>query len=324
MSKITKVWLILATLLIVAGSILFVGVMINMKFDFNKLSTVEYETNSYEFNDEIKDISIKANTAEIKFLPSEDNTVRVVCREEVKEKHEVNVTNGNLEIKLKKMKKWYDYIGINLETPDITVYLPSGEYGAFNISTDTGDISISKDFAFESASVKASTADISFNCSVANTIKIEVDTGDVSLNSINAGDIILSSSTGKWKLVNVECSGDIEIESDTGRITFDNVNCNDIALESNTGRVEWNKVIAKGKYNIETDTGKILFTDCDASELYVKTNTGDIKGNLLTEKIFITESNTGKINVPKSTKGGICEISTDTGDIMIEIKNEIK
>ena len=84
------------------------------------------------------------------------------------------------------------------------------------------------------------------------------------------------------------------------------------------------KVIASGNYNIKRSTGKMNFTDCDANELYIKTSTGDIKGNLLTNKIFITESDTGKINVPKSTKGGICEISTDTGDIMIEIKNEIK
>ena len=49
------------------------------------------------------------------------------------------------------------------------------------------------------------------------------------------------------------------------------------------------------------------------------TDTGEVKGTLRSEKIFFTESDTGKISVPKSVTGGRCEITTDTGDIEIEI-----
>ncbi len=34
---------------------------------------------------------------------------------------------------------------------------------------------------------------------------------------------------------------------------------------------------------------------------------------------FIAESSTGKLDVPKTTSGGICEIKANTGDIVIEI-----
>ena len=61
------------------------------------------------------------------------------------------------------------------------------------------------------------------------------------------------------------------------------------------------------------------FDGCDAAEITVKTGTGDVTGTLLSDKVFLTETGTGRIDVPKSTVGGRCEINTDTGDIKIDI-----
>ncbi len=47
---------------------------------------------------------------------------------------------------------------------------------------------------------------------------------------------------------------------------------------------------------------------------------GDVKGTLLSEKAFFAESDTGDIDVPKTNVGGRCEITTDTGDIQIQIQ----
>ena len=54
-------------------------------------------------------------------------------------------------------------------------------------------------------------------------------------------------------------------------------------------------------------------------ELFVKTDTGDISGSLLSDKIFLTETDTGSIKVPQSVNGGKCELTTDTGDIRITV-----
>ena len=48
MSRKTKAWLILAALLIVIGSILFVGVMTVLNWDFTKLSTNRYIEKQYD------------------------------------------------------------------------------------------------------------------------------------------------------------------------------------------------------------------------------------------------------------------------------------
>ena len=58
----------------------------------------------------------------------------------------------------------------------------------------------------------------------------------------------------------------------------------------------------------------------EARTISIKTDTGDVTGTLLSEKEFITDSDTGNIDVPKTTTGGKCEITTDTGDIKIDIK----
>ena len=78
-------------------------------------------------------------------------------------------------------------------------------------------------------------------------------------------------------------------------------------------------MIAENKLSIKRSTGNVKFRSCDAAELYVKTSTGNVTGSLLTDKVFITETGTGRIDVPETSVGGRCEIKTDTGDIEIKI-----
>ena len=44
-------------------------------------------------------------------------------------------------------------------------------------------------------------------------------------------------------------------------------------------------------------------------------------GSLLSEKLFLAQTNTGSVKVPKTSAGGHCEIATGTGDIKITIEN---
>ena len=78
-------------------------------------------------------------------------------------------------------------------------------------------------------------------------------------------------------------------------------------------------VIAANRFSIERSTGDVKFTRCDAAEIFVKTNTGNVTGSLLTDKVFLTDTDTGSVTVPKTATGGRCEIETDTGNIKIEI-----
>jgi len=45
--------------------------------------------------------------------------------------------------------------------------------------------------------------------------------------------------------------------------------------------------------------------------------TGSVTGTILTEKVFLAKSGTGRVSVPQTVSGGICEIVTGTGGIEI-------
>ena len=122
------------------------------------------------------------------------------------------------------------------------------------------------------------------------------------------------------ELSDVKISGDLEIQEHTGKVVLENVKCRNFTSDGDTGSLVMTNVMASGEFNLERNTGDIEFHGCDAETIYVETDTGDVTGTLLTDKVFITETDTGSVDVPKSVTGGRCEISTDTGDIRIEIQ----
>ena len=322
MNKSVKIWLIIAASLIVVGAIIFTGVMTVLKWDFTKLSTVKYQTNTHEITDSFKNVSIETDTADIDFVMSENDKILVVCKEQENYKHNVCVLDGRLQIKLEDKRQWYEHIGINFLNTKITVYLPQGEYGDLNVKNSTGDIKIAKDFSFKSIDINGSTGHVTSLSSVQNGIKIKRSTGDIKIENITAYSLDLTVSTGKINVKNTKCDNDIKIKVSTGKATLTNAECKNLVTDGNTGDFTLENVKCSEKLTAWRSTGDVTLNLCDAKEIAVKTDTGDVTGTLLSDKIFIVSTDTGKVDVPKSTTGGKCEITTDTGDIKIKISKE--
>lgn len=280
MKKSTKIWLITATSLVALGCIMFSVAMTKIHWDFTKLSTVKYETNTYEVTDDFNSISMLTDTADILFVQSDDKICKVVCYEMSDMKHTTTVQNNTLTINVTDEREWYDHIGITLGSPKITVYLPKTEYDSLAIKEDTGDIEVPEVFKFKS-------------------IDIATSTGDINVS-------------------NITCGGDIVINVSTGKVNLTDIKCKSFISDGSTGDISLKNVIATEKFSIERSTGDVKFDACDATEIWVETDTGDVTGKLLSEKIFITQTSTGDVHVPKSTNGGKCEITTSTGDIYIK------
>jgi len=320
MGKNTKIWLIIAASCILLGIIIFGSVMTILKWDFTQLSTNTFETKNHKINEDFKSISINTDTAEIKLVPSESSESSAECYEQNNLKHSVEVKDGTLVIQVVDTRKWYEYIGINFGSPKITVYIPQGNYGALQIKSSTGGVEIPKDFVFESISITESTGDVKCYASAEKAVMITTSTGDISVENISAASLSLSVSTGKLTVSDVNCEGDVSIDVSTGKSSVSDVKCKNLFSNGDTGDISLNQVVAKEKISIERSTGDVKFDGCDAAEIFVKTDTGDVKGTLLSEKVFIVDTNTGKKEVPKTTSGGRCEITTDTGDIKISIE----
>lgn len=300
MSKKTKIWLIVAGCLVVAGLLLFTSVMMANGWDFTKLSTSKYETNTYTLDDALSKINIYTDTADIVFLPSEDGKCTIVCYEMENAKHLVELTSDALYIGIRDEREWYEYIGINFGSPKITVSLPQSQYDALFINSSTGDVNIPKDFQFKILDVSVDTGDVTNFASVSENLKIKTDTGDIRIENVSANALNLTVSTGDIHLANIQCEN--------------------LLTKGSTGNISLKNVIAADKFSIERSTGDVKFIGCDAGEIFVETDTGDVTGSLLSEKVFITKTSTGNIKVPQSTSGGKCQVTTSTGNIMLELQ----
>ncbi len=320
MSKSAKIWLVIAASLILLGCILFVGAMTVLKWDFTKLSTNKYETNKYEITENYKNISIVTNTADIRFVPSENASGSVVCYEQNNLKHSVTVKDGTLGIEVVDTRKWYEFIGFSFGKPKITVYLPQGEYGVLSIKSSTGDIEIPKEFMFEGMDISASTGDVGSFASASGRIQIKTSTGNIRVENASAGALLLSVSTGRVTVSDVTSEGDVTVGVSTGKTYLTDIACRSVISSGDTGDISLKNVIATDTFSIERDTGRVKLEGCDAAEIFIETDTGDVSGTLLSEKMFITETDTGRVDVPKSVTGGRCEITTDTGDIRIRVE----
>lgn len=319
MKKTIKVWLTIAAILAFIGCILFAGVMSSLRWDFSKLSTVKYETNTYEISKAFNHISMDTDTADIEFAISDNEICKVICYEDETAKHSVMVEDDTLVIKLIDNKPWYGYIGINFGKPKITVYLPKLDYTSLLICEATGDVEIPENFTFKDVDISLSTGDVDFRASASEVIQIKTSTGDICAENISTGTLELSVSTGKITVSKTNCKGDITVDVSTGKTYLEDIMCNSVISSGSTGDISLNNVIAVEKFLIKRGTGDIRFNLSDAAEIFAETDTGDVTGTLLTDKVFITQTDTGNIDVPKTAVGGRCEIITDTGNIKIKI-----
>lgn len=248
----------------------------------------------------------------------------------------------------------YGALTVVSDTSDVTV--PSGfAFENFKIDISTGNVLLSADVAGD-LTVRTSTGHISVSTASAATASLTASTGRIEASNLTvAGSFTATSSTGDQKFYNITCAnatmtsstGDKEISSltatesltvtsDTGENTFRDIacgaasvttstgdqnytdfNCASANLQAETGDVTMTNLIASGHLQIKTDTGDITFDRCDAATMKITADTGKVTGTFRSPKVIYAHSDTGKIDVPRSTEGGLCEITTDTGKIVI-------
>lgn len=321
MGKIVKVILTVAAILVALGLILFVVVMSCYGWDFTKLNMDSYVTNTHTLPGSFHSIAVDTNTADVLFAISDDETCQVVCREQEKLQHAVQIQDGVLKIAVADTRKWYEYIGISWGQSQITVYLPQRDYESVTVQSDTSNVALPRELSFDDMHITVSTGNVSNFASVTEMAEIETSTGKIWVEDISAGSMVLSTDTGHITVSNVTCQQDVSLSVSTGLTRLTNLTCKNLSSTGSTGDLNMTNVVASGDFFLERSTGDITFTKCDAAQIQAQTSTGDVTGTLLSDKVYITETSTGSIDVPKTIHGGKCEISTDTGDIHIQIED---
>lgn len=315
----TKAWLLTAAALVLLGCILFAGILFSEGWEISTLSTIGYETNTYEISETFHNISLMTDIADITFEPSADGRCTVICHEEAKARHRVCVETDTLRVEVSDKRTLYNFIGINFDTPKITIYLPETAYAALLIEESTGNIEMPEGFSFADVDISLSTGNVAFCASASGQIKIKTSTGNITAKALSADSLDLTVSTGRVTVTDVRCAGDVTVGVSTGKASLTELTCKNLTSTGSTGELMLARVIAEEKISAQRSTGNVTFDGADAAEIFVKTETGDVKGSLLTNKVFLTQTDLGDIDVPKTTDGGLCEIHSNTGDIKLEI-----
>lgn len=308
----------IAIVLVVVGVILIVGVMTMHGWDISKLSTEKYETNTYEITDAFTGICVETETANIVFLRAEGEKCTVVCCEEEKASHAVDVSGDTLSIRQKDERRWYDYIGFSFHTPKITVYLPAAEYDALYVRAVTGSASVPGALSFASADIAVTTGSIDFAASADGSVCLAATTGSLRAAGCAVGSLALSTSTGRVTVSDVSCTGDIELAVTTGKAALADVSCAGLISVGDTGGITLERVLAEC-ISIQRTTGDVAFDGSDAAAISVQTSTGNVTGTLLSGKQFAAKTSTGEVHLPSGAQGGPCEITTATGNIDIAV-----
>lgn len=299
--KNCKKSIILAVSLVVVGLIVGAVGLVSVNFDFTKLSLARLTANIYNVEEDFTKISIDTDISDVTLALSKGNTCQVVCLEEVNYTHKVSVENNTLTITTQDDRTWYEHIGMNIgDYHSITVWLPKKAYEELTVTCRTADVQIPKDFSFGWADITTTTGGIKWQGSMVNNLLLSVTTGD---------------------------------------IRIDDTSCQTLTVKTDTGDIRLTNTIITESLTAKTDTGDVCFDLCDVKAMSVKTDTGDVTGTLLSNKIFVTKTDTGKIVVPTPAEGGIgqilsqegeliiqdnlhpgfCYITTDTGDIRIKL-----
>ena len=320
MKNSMKKWMLIAVFMILLGCAAFVGALASSNWDFAALGHSKYGTVSYEITEEFQNITVEGDTEDIEFVRSDDETCRVTFFEREKELHTAEVNDGTLFISLNDTRAWYEHISLfSIGSPRITLTLPQAAYDALTIKESTGDIALPANLAFVSVDIEVSTGDVSSAASTSGLTRVSTSTGDIRLDSLSAGTLDLSVSTGRVDLQTVTCEESASIRVTTGNLSMKDVSCGSLTSNGSTGGVRLENVEVSGAMTIERSTGNVRFEHCDAAELSIRTSTGSVSGSLMTDKIFVAHSDTGRVTIPDTTSGGRCEIRTDTGHIDISI-----
>ena len=274
-------------LLVAVSGLMTAAAAVRGDFDMKNMKEVSCEMKTFEVKEAFSDIYVEDAECNVRILCATDGKCKVICQEKQDGSiyHTVTVSDGVLNVQRHDERKWYQYIGISFDDPDVEVYLPEKVYGQLSARSVSGNIQVDDGFTFESAS--------------------------------------LESVSGSVRMFS-EVKKELNAETTSGRILLSHIRSGGITVKSTAGKIQLTDVIAEKNLYVKSISGGVMLDECDGSTIKIETTSGSVKGTILSDKIFITDSISGRVKVPRSSVGGECEVTTISGNITIELKAIVK
>ncbi len=208
MSKTVKSFLIIAVVLIVAGSLLAGFGLLNGALDRDNYNfdDADYEQMTYSFDvDDVQMLLVDNVSHDINiFVSTGIDQVKIECYDSNYAEYHVTLSeSGKLSIiydDTDDSNRWFDFdwFSDTIGYPEVTVYLPYDILQALKIDTVSGDVRV-----------------IGADC--AGVVDIETVSGNINMQSNKIdGEMTLSTVSGKVSLEDTESKNDISVSTLVG------------------------------------------------------------------------------------------------------------
>lgn len=327
MSRKTKIWLITAGALVLAGSLLFAGTMAAQSWDFTRLSTVKYETNTYEIDESFGGTASagesKADTAGNDKPSSSDSPASDITNQFETNTHEIGglfhdiaVTtdiadvsfalseDGTCRVECYEAENARHLVSVEQDTLVIQIDDQSSWYAQIGIYFGTPKITV---YLPESQY---------------RTLTITGSTGAIEVpEAFTFESAEISSSTGSVAF-RAAVSGTASIQTTTGDIRAEHTSAGALNLTVTTGAVNVSDMTCQNDLTISVSTGKAALRNVSCKNLTSSGSVGSITLDHVTAaEQFSIERSTGHVNFTACDAGEI-HVKTDTGDVTGSLLSE--
>ena len=314
-----KIALWAAGILIVLGVILGMGAVLLGDLTLEDMNAQELVTETVTITEEFRNISINDSFSNIYFLPSEDGACKVVYHRLKQVTYTAEVEGETLTILGEDGRKWYEMIWFGSGSVwgelEMAVYLPETRYEDLTITSGGGDLNIPSSFVFDVALLVSASGDVTFRGGAERSLTLQTASGDILAENVRAETIQAATASGTVTFNTVTVGENLVLDSSSGDLDLTNVECGELTANSASGTLDCTGMLVMGTLRMDTASGDIRLMDCDASTLYLTSSSGDITGTLRTDKVYQAHSDSGEVEVPFSTVGGLCEIHSSSGNI---------
>ncbi|MEG2116523.1 MAG: DUF4097 family beta strand repeat-containing protein [Clostridia bacterium] len=249
-----KVFLIIATCLVIGGMIIFTATAATVNFDFTQIGLENAEfllvDNAYSVS-EFEELNLEARNVPIDFAKSLDDKIHVKFYEANGRTNDFTQSKNSIYIRR------HNTSAISFANPfsrfeNVIIELPANFDVPMNLEIYNGYLNMS-DFRFShSFDVKVQNGRINFeNLNISGKSSILCSNRSVSIDNSNFASAEINNTNGDIYLDT--CVFDsLKSDSTNGRLSFDNVNGNNFNLKMSNGVINGSLIGKQTDYTINT------------------------------------------------------------------------
>lgn len=254
MSKKIIVFLITLLSILTIGVVVMLIFLLSGKFNISLFSrTSEKLVFEKVYENNYKDIRIKADSANIYVKESENNSFKLLVYND--DNREPIVKDGEEILDIDSNEKKCNGFCFNRKITKLELYVPSNYEGHLNIVNDAGNVKIEAD--------EISTLDVdmdagNFNAKTIKTANVKTDAGNIKIENIS-NKCDLNTDAGNITIDSIDIKENSTIKTDVGNVKIGRTNEIYIDTKTDVGKVTINNNERKSEITLKitTDVGNI-------------------------------------------------------------------